>query len=109
MGLLAPAQVQDFLLLQPAPAVPYAPVDLPPPDGTTVAASARTIRIGDVIAAEGPRVPDVTAAPSAFRAAFVLLNASTIPRMARFVASALKSAKNLHPENWIVQSLNVPG
>jgi len=73
MGLAPASQVQPMTLLRPAPATPFQPTDLPPPDGTVITATTKTVTIADIIAAEGPREPAYGAAPRLFRAAFVIL------------------------------------
>ncbi len=73
MGFLAPQEVGPIQLLQPAASTSAKAADLPPPNGTVIAASARTLGIADIIAAEGPRIPSADTAPHAFRAAFALL------------------------------------
>jgi hypothetical protein len=73
MGFLGPDEVPPFTLIQPAPGVVLPDNGLPPPDGTKLIGTGRTISIADVIAAEGARSPAVADAQKVFRAAFVIL------------------------------------
>ncbi len=66
-GFLAPGEVPPFLLID-SPGTDPARL---PESGVTVSGQARTVRIDDVIAAEGPRVPAAGTAPHDFRAAFL--------------------------------------
>jgi hypothetical protein len=72
MGFRDPAEVPDFALLQPAGTPPHPAEAPPPPNGTSVAATARTISVADVVAAEGPRAPSVAGSQRTFRAAFAI-------------------------------------
>lgn len=69
MGLLDPAEVPPFFLIEGAPGDP----SRLPEVGATVHGTARSVSIDDVIAAEGERVPNVAAAPKQFKIAFVYL------------------------------------
>jgi flagellar hook assembly protein FlgD/subtilase family serine protease len=72
MGFLDPSEVPNFALLVPA-GVPPHPADAPPPpDGTSVTATARTVSVADVVAAEGPRSPSAATSQRIFRAAFAI-------------------------------------
>lgn len=73
MGFLAPSEVPPFTLIAPAGTPGHAATDVPPPDGTQIAGSAEQLTVGDIIAAEGARVPAAGAGPHVFRAAFILL------------------------------------
>jgi subtilase family serine protease/flagellar hook assembly protein FlgD len=68
-GFLAPEEVPPFRLID-SPGTDPARL---PETGVTVSGQARTVRIEDVIAAEGPRVPAAGAAPHDLRAAFLYL------------------------------------
>ncbi|HEX3529651.1 MAG TPA: CARDB domain-containing protein [Thermoanaerobaculia bacterium] len=68
-GFLAPEEVPPFRLID-SPGTDPARL---PETGVTVSGQARTVRIEDVIAAEGPRVPAAGAAPHDLRAAFIYL------------------------------------
>lgn len=71
MGFLDPARVEPFTLLR-APGVD--PTGLPL-EGALVQGDAESVALGQVLAAEGPRVPGFLAAPKSFRVGFVLLTA----------------------------------
>ena len=43
------------------------------PDGATIAGTAKTVTIDDIIAAEGQRVPDVSSSQKTFKTAFILI------------------------------------
>jgi subtilase family serine protease len=73
MGFLAPSEVPPFALIEPAAGVTVPADGLPPPDGTLLRGTGRTIALADVIAAEGERAPDASSSQAAFRAAFVVL------------------------------------
>ena len=68
-GFLAPEEVPPFLLID-NPAIDRTRL---PELGVTVAGTARTVSVADVIAAEGPRVPAAAAAQHDFRAAMIYL------------------------------------
>gem|GEM_PF-979990 len=68
-GFLAPGEVPPFRLID-SPGTDPARLS---ETGVTVSGEARTVRIEDVIAAEGPRVPAAGTAQHDFRAAFVYL------------------------------------
>jgi len=69
MGLLAPEEVPDFIVIDSADADPS---DLPL-KGTTVSGAADLVGIDDIIDVEGPRIPDAATSPKDFRFAFILL------------------------------------
>src|SRR6185295_17654196 len=73
MGFFNAAEVPKMMLLSPGASVTYQATDLPPLDGTRIAASAGQVGIDDVVAALGPRSPAAFGAQHDFRAAFVLL------------------------------------
>ena len=71
MGLLDPAKVPPFTLLR------NDAIDrtLLPREGDIVAATAETVTVDQVIAAEGARTPSFLESPKEFRVAFILLTA----------------------------------
>jgi hypothetical protein len=72
MGFLSPLEVQPFSLLRPG-GPGHVATELPPPDGTVIAATALPLTIANIVDALGPRVPAAPAAQHEFRAAFVVL------------------------------------
>ena len=68
-GILGAGEVADFLLLE----SPGTDPDRLPEPNSTIVATARTLSIDDIVAAEGPRIPEAGASPSVWRLAFVLL------------------------------------
>ncbi len=72
MGVRAADEVPPFLLIRsPDPSVEPA---LPPRSGPSeLKGAARTVRIDEIVAAEGPRVPGAESAPRTLRQLFVLL------------------------------------
>jgi subtilase family serine protease len=73
MGFLSDAEVPPFSLLMPAPGSAGIAEALPPPDGTSIAATALQLGIADIVAAEGARVPNAGSSQSTFRAAFAIV------------------------------------
>jgi hypothetical protein len=89
MGMMAPEEVPPMTLLTGsgglnslptlpggAPAgvgCPSSPVSVPPQVPVTVEATPRAVTMADILAVEGPRIPDHTAAQRDFRQAIVLL------------------------------------
>lgn len=74
MGLRAPEEVQDsFVIVDPDVGDPMRMRRFPPRGDVTVRGRRRTVTIGDIIAANGPRVPDYRHAQRVFRVAFILL------------------------------------
>lgn len=73
MGLLTRNDVQPFTLLRPAPGTAFTAQSLPPPNSTTIQATPTVLRVDDIIAAEGERIPSAASAQKQFRAAFVVL------------------------------------
>lgn len=73
MGYLAPSEVAPFVLIDPVAGLSVNSDTFPPTDGAQVQGRARTIRVDDVIAAEGARSPDWRSAQQSYRAAFVIL------------------------------------
>lgn len=71
MGFYSKEQVQPFALLQPAN-TQYLPTDLPSP-GAKVNAVAETVTIDQIIAQEGPRVPNAVDSQKEFRFGFIYL------------------------------------
>lgn len=69
MGLYRPDEVPPMTLIQ-NPGVDSTGL---PEQGATVAGTARTVTIKDIIAAEGPRIPDAEHSQKHFRMAFLLL------------------------------------
>lgn len=97
MGLLAPDEVGPLTLLTPGAQVSYGAEDVPPADGTRIDATARTLSILDVIAAEGARVPAMAQSQKSFRAAFILLTApgqEATPQQVAFVDALRRSLGN---------------
>lgn len=70
MGLLDKSQVSPMLLID-NPAIDKTKL---PTQGDTITGIAQTVTIDDIIAAEGPRIPDYTAAQKQFTVGFVLLS-----------------------------------
>ena len=68
MGLIAPSEVPDFFILS-----NLAPVGRDPNGHPIIKAERTKITIQDVIAAEGPRLPDVDHAQKNFNTGFVLV------------------------------------
>ena len=73
MGLIAPGTVRPLDLLEPVPPTPFSATDLPPPEGTVVAATRGQVTIEQIIAAEGPRASQAQSGKNVFRAAFAIL------------------------------------
>ncbi|HUL59632.1 MAG TPA: CARDB domain-containing protein, partial [Anaeromyxobacteraceae bacterium] len=73
MGFLDPSEVPPFSLLWPGPGTTVPAECIDPAQGTRIAATATSVSVDDVIAAEGPRSPPAAASQSLFRAAFVVL------------------------------------
>ncbi|MBZ4417854.1 CARDB domain-containing protein [Myxococcus sp. RHSTA-1-4] len=97
MGLLGPDEVGPLTLLTPGAQVPHQAVDLPPADGTRIDATARTLSINDIIAAEGARVPAVGQSQKSFRAAFILMTPQgqqATPAQVAFVDELRRSFSN---------------
>lgn len=79
MGFLEASEVPDLRLLHPQASVSYQASSIPPPDGTTVAATAEAVPLAQLLQALGPRRPSAAGSPHAFRAAFVILAAPGQP------------------------------
>ncbi|NTX54914.1 CARDB domain-containing protein [Myxococcus sp. CA039A] len=97
MGLMGPEEVGPLTLLSPGQDVSQVATDLPPPDGTSIEASARVLSISDVVGAEGPRLPSVESSQRAFRAAFVVLTPpgqQATPQQVAFVEGLRRSFSN---------------
>lgn len=73
MGMLGPLEVGPLTLLKPEGTSAYQATNLPPPDGTHIAATAQTLSVADIVRAEGERVPVASRAQKAFRGAFIIL------------------------------------
>ena len=71
MGLYDPSQVPPFVLIE----NPGINPDRLPEIGVTIEGTGHTITIGDIIAAEGERLPDVSKSQKTFKTAFILLTA----------------------------------
>ncbi len=71
MGFLAPAAVPDFFLVENG--LPGDREDIPPPVGTQVSGNRLDISIDDIVAVEGPRIPDHINSQHEFNVKFVLL------------------------------------
>lgn len=69
MGLADPSEVPEMLLID-APGTD--PAELPR-SGATISGTALRVSIGDIIAAEGERVPDASASPKSFTVACIFL------------------------------------
>jgi Protein of unknown function (DUF1566)/Putative Ig domain/Carboxypeptidase regulatory-like domain/Glucodextranase, domain B/Purple acid Phosphatase, N-terminal domain len=69
MGLIDKSQVSPMLLID-NPAIDKTQL---PQLGATVTGTAKTVTIDDIIAAEGPRIPNATTAQKQFNVGFVLL------------------------------------
>ncbi len=72
MGFLDPASVGPMFYVSDVSGTSRTPSS-PPAIGVTFRGTRKNFTIGDIIAAEGPRVPDVNLAPKVFRQAFILL------------------------------------
>ena len=75
MGLRPPEEVPPFTYLEPDAQLHALLREKSPLSGYSVTALKHTARVEQVIEREGPRLPDVTAAPKTFRVAFILLTA----------------------------------
>ena len=84
MGLLDPARVSPFTLLR-NPAIDPTQV---PVEGAVVNATTETVRIDQVVAAEGPRSPGLDASPKEFRLGFIFLTALGVEPSADDLAAA---------------------
>lgn len=73
MGLRDAAEVEPFTYLETDAQLRELLRQKSPVSGFTVSALKRTGRVEQIIAREGPRLPDVTTAPKTFRIAFILL------------------------------------
>jgi subtilase family serine protease len=73
MGFLAAEEVPPATLLVPSVSTTFLPTDFPPPNGTQVQGSSRSVDVSEIIAAEGARDPAASQAQHEFRAAFILL------------------------------------
>jgi len=69
MGLRGPSEVEDMFYVANAPGDPGDA----PAIGITFPGERRDVRIQDIIAAEGPRVPSSATAPKSFNQAFILV------------------------------------
>ncbi|CAB5720519.1 Exoglucanase B precursor [Delftia tsuruhatensis] len=69
-GLIDKTKVPPFFLIE-APDLDASA--LPPPVGTTIRGTRRTVTIDDIIAAEGPRVPSADVSQKTFRFGFIYL------------------------------------
>ncbi len=72
MGFTSELEVGPMTLLHPTGSGHVAQ-DVPPADGTVIAATSSTVSITDIVASLGRRSPSSSTAPTEFRAAFVLL------------------------------------
>lgn len=75
MGLVPASEVQPLTLLRPTTSSGFTAQSLPPSDTTVIPATPTAVRIEDIIAAEGERVPGVASSQKQFRAAFIVLTA----------------------------------
>jgi hypothetical protein len=73
MGLRPPEEVPPFTYLETDAGLRELLRQKSPISGYSVSALKRTGRVEQIIAREGPRLPDATSAPKNFRAAFILL------------------------------------
>jgi len=75
MGLRAASDVGPLFYVQPASGTGHVASDVSSPSdiGLTFSGTRRDLTVDDIMAADGPRIPDVTVAPKTFRQAFVLL------------------------------------
>jgi len=71
IGLAAPSEVPELFLIDPG--FTFTQRGSSPRARITLSATKKTVSIDQIIAVEGPRVPDVGSAPKRFRAAFILL------------------------------------
>ena len=76
MGLRPPEEVAPFTYLQTDSGLHELLREKSPVSGFSLNAVKRTADIGGIIEREGPRVPDASRAPKAFRVAFILLTES---------------------------------
>jgi hypothetical protein len=111
MGLMAPEEVPPFTVLtgegglDSLPTTPSgaptgsdcatSPLSVPPQVAATVAALTREVTLDDVIAVEGPRVPDHFSSQKAFRQALVL-----VARQERFPTPATIARLNRLRQEW---------
>ena len=111
MGLMAPEEVPPFTILtgegglDSLPTMPSgesiglncasSPLSVPPQVAATVAAFTREVTLADVIALEGPRVPDHLSSQKAFRQALVL-----VARQGRFPTPAAIAHLNRLRQEW---------
>jgi subtilase family serine protease/Tol biopolymer transport system component/flagellar hook assembly protein FlgD len=72
MGLLDPAKVAPFTLLR-NPAIN--PAQSAPAEGTVITGTPQTVKVDDIIAAEGPRDPDFRTSLKNFRVGVIFLTA----------------------------------
>ncbi len=82
MGMIAPEEVPNFNLL----VNPSIPADGYPSLGDTIEATTKTISVFDVIAAEGPRIPDWQQAQHEFRVGLIYLVDPAIPVLSEDIA-----------------------
>ncbi len=111
MGLMAPAEVPPFTILTGEGGVEdlpttssgdptgascsASPLSVPPQAAATVAALTREVTLDDVIAVEGPRVPDHLSSQKAFRQVLVL-----VARQGRFPTPAAIAQLNRLRQEW---------
>lgn len=69
-GLIDKSKVAPITLIE---STDIDPKDLPPPKGTTIRGTKRTVTIDDIIAVEGPRVPSAAESQKSFRFGFIYL------------------------------------
>lgn len=96
MGFYSPLEVPPMMVLRPS-GPGHSADEIPPPDGTVVAASATSVELSNIVAAMGARVPNASAAQHEFRAAFVLLlppGAQATPAQLAFVEAARRQFAN---------------
>ena len=75
MGLRSASEVGPLFYIQPASGTGHVASDVSSPShiGLTFSGTRRDLTVDDIMAAHGPRLPNVSAAPKTFRQAFVLL------------------------------------
>lgn len=73
MGVLDGSEVPSFSLLAPAAGAPSDATALPAGAGTIISATSVPVSIADIVAVEGPRVPDASASQKVFRAGFAVV------------------------------------
>lgn len=121
MGLYKASEVPNFTLID-NPAIDKTQL---PQENVTVTGTPRTISINDIIAAEGPRVPDATTSQKDFRLGFVFLvgpnqqvtdaqilalNNIRNAFMTRFaILTGGRAAAQVYPEGLPVGKVGTPG